>query len=149
MTPLKTLMVVVLMAMFCVSCAGAPRIPFQTIVAEADSRIGETVELGGYIMDSRIIIDKTDIIFLQTPLNWNKKPLTRNYSEGRFFVSYQGKFYLNEYDRNKDRFTVTGKIAGTTAENPDLCPSPCLKIESSKIRAWRDIEYYPPMIPNY
>lgn len=149
MTPLKSLMVVGLMVMLWVSCVGAPRIPFQAIVAEADSRIGEPVELGGYILDSRIIIDKTDIIFLQTPLDWNKKPLLRNKSEGRFFVFYQGKFYLNEYDRNKDRFTVTGKIAGTTDEKPDLCPSPCLKIESSKIRAWREIEYYPPMIPNY
>ena len=82
---------------------------------------------------------------LQTPLDWTTKPQLKDKSEGRFFVSYEGKF--NPYDYSpEDRITVTGKIAGITNEKLEHCPSPCLKIESSKIRLWREHEYYPPMI---
>jgi hypothetical protein len=39
---------------------------------------------------------------------------------------------------------VFGKIAGIAKEKVEHCPSPCLKIESSKLRVWREYEYYPP-----
>ncbi len=141
----KDLMIIIFIVMFSVSCAGVSKIPFKTMIEEADSRIGESVTLGGYIIDSQIVSDKTDITVMQTPLDWRGKPQSEDKSEGRFLVSYEGKF--NPYDYSpKDRITVTGKIAGIAKEKLEHCPSPCLKIESSKLRVWRESEYYPPMI---
>jgi starvation-inducible outer membrane lipoprotein len=132
----KGLLISIYVVMFFVSCAGAPKIPFKTMVHEADSRVGEPVILGGYILDSKIRGDRTDITIQQTPLDWNTKPGTRNKSEGRFLASHYDIFNANRYSSD-DRITVTGKIAGLTEENIEHCPDPCLKIESSKIRMWR------------
>ena len=145
MITLKGLIKSICIVIFFVSCAGAPKIPFKTMVEEADSRVGESVILGGYILDSKIRGDRTDITIQQTPLDWNTKPQTKNKSEGRFLASHNDIFNANAYSPD-DRITVTGKIAGLTEEKVEHCPSPCLKIESSKIRMWREHEYYPPMI---
>ena len=139
----KGLLISICIVMFFVSCAGKSQIPFKTMVAETDSRVGESVILGGYILDSKISGDRTDITILQTPLDWNKKPQTRDKSEGRFFASHNAKFNATDYTSDA-RITVTGKIAGLTEEKVEGCPSPCLKIESSNIRMWREYEYYPP-----
>ena len=137
----KGLLISICIVMFFVSCAGSSQIPFKTMVEEADRRVGESVILGGYILDSKISGDRTDITILQSPLNWNTKPQTRDKSEGRFFASHNDKFNANEYSSD-DRITVTGTIAGLIDEKVINCPSPCLKIESSKIRMWRAHVYY-------
>ncbi len=141
----KDLMIIIFIVIFFVSCAGVSQISFKTMIEEADSRIGESVTLGGYIIDSQIVGDKTDITVMQTPLDWRGKPQFEDKSEGRFLVSYEGTFNPDDYSP-RDRFTVAGKIAGITKEKLESCPSPCLKIESSKLRVWREYEYYPPMI---
>jgi outer membrane lipoprotein len=141
----KDLMINIFIVVFSVSCAGGSQIPFKSMIEEANNRVGESVILGGYILDSKIVGDKTDITVMQTPLDWNTKPQSRDKSEGRFFVSYEGQFNSNDYSQ-EDRVTVTGKIAGIAQEKLENCPRPCLKIESSKLRVWREHEYYPPMI---
>ena len=139
----KDLIIIIFIVMFSVSCAGVSQIPFKTMIEEADSRVGESVTLGGYILDSNMISAKTDITVMQTPLDWRGKPQAEDKSEGRFLASYEGKFNPDDYSP-KDRITVTGKIAGIAKEKVEHCPSPCLKIESSKLRVWREYEYYPP-----
>jgi hypothetical protein len=51
----KGLMIIIFISMFSVSCAGVSQIPFKTMIEEADSRVGESVILGGYIIDSNIV----------------------------------------------------------------------------------------------
>ncbi len=92
----KGLIIIIFIVMFSVSCAGVSQIPFKTMIEEADSRVGEPVTLGGYILDSKMVGDKTDITVMQTPLDWTTKPQLEDKSEGRFLVSYEGKF--NPYD---------------------------------------------------
>lgn len=145
----KGVLISMCIVMFLVSCAGGSQIPFKTMVEEADSRVGESVTLGGYILASHMsgyrMDIKTNITVLQTPLEWNTKPQTKDKSEGSFFVSYAGQINAQDY-KPEDRITVTGTIAGLTEEKVEHCPRPCIKIESSKIRMWREHEYYPPMI---
>ena len=141
MKTLKGLIIGIGIVMFLVSCGGAPKVPFKTMEAEADTRVGEEVILGGYVLGSQARGDRTGITVLQTPLDWNTKPQTKNTSEGSFYVSYQGKFSADEHDPD-DRITVHGTIAGLAAENVKHCPSPCLKIESDKIRMWPAHVYY-------
>ncbi len=138
------LLISMCIVMFLISCAGAPKIPFKTMVEEADSRVGESVVLGGYIIDAKIRGDRTNMTILQTPLEWNTKPQTRDKSEGRFFASHNEEFNANSLSAD-DSITVTGTIAGLTEEKVEHCPKPCLKIESSKIRIWRaHVHYYRP-----
>ena len=144
----KGLLISICIVMFFVSCAGAPKIPFKTMVEEADKMVAESVVLGGYILDSHMsgykMDIRTNITVLQTPLEWNTKPQTKDKSEGSFFVSYEGKFNAQDYEP-EDRITVTGTLTGLTEEKVEHCPSPCLKIESSKIRMWRaHVHYYRP-----
>lgn len=145
MTTLKGLLIGICIVIFFISCGGKSQVPFNTMVAEADSRVGEPVTLGGYILYSKARGEQTDITILQTPLDWNTKPQTRDKSEGRFFASHNDIFDSNDYSPD-DRITVTGTIAGLTEGTVEHCPSPCLKIESSDIRMWREHEYYPPMM---
>jgi starvation-inducible outer membrane lipoprotein len=141
----KDLIIILFVVLFSVSCAGVSKIPFKTMVEEADSRVGESVILGGYVLDAHMSGDRTDITVMQTPLDWNTKPQSKDKSEGSFLVLYEGKFNPNDYSP-EDRITVTGTIDGIAEEKVEHCPSPCLKIKSSKLRMWRKILYYPPPI---
>ena len=145
----KGVLISMCIVMFLVSCAGGSKKPFKTMIEEADNMVGESVVLGGYILDSHMsgyrMDIKTNITVLQTPLEWNTKPQTKDKSEGTFFVRYKGEFNAQDYEP-EDRITVTGTIVGLTEEKVEHCPSPCLKVESSKIRMWREHEYYPPMM---
>ena len=143
----KDLLIIILTAVFFVSCGGASKVPFKTMVDEADSRVGEEAILGGYILESHMsghkMDIKTNITVLQTPLDWNTKPQTKDKSEGRFYAIYAAKFNAQAYEP-EDRITVHGKIAGLAEEKIKNCPDPCLKIESSRIRMWREHEHYFP-----
>ena len=141
----KDLIMIILAVLFLVSCAGSSKVPFKTMIDEADSRVGEDAILGGYILESHMsgykMDIKTNITILQTPLDWNTKPHRKDKSEGRFFALYAGRFNAEAYEP-EDRITVHGTIAGLAEEKIKNCPHPCLKIESSKIRMWREHEHY-------
>ena len=121
---------------FLISCAGvSQQVPLETLVQEAENRVGEPVTLGGYILDTRTIGEKIYMTVLQTPLGLLGRPQPENTSEGNFLVAYNGAPDLNNY-RRKRQVTVTGKIAGIAKEDIDNCPRPCLKIESSDVKVW-------------
>ncbi len=130
----RTTMIIALL--FIVSCTGAyQQVPLVTLVQEADSREGESVTLGGCILDTKNVADNIYMTVLQTPLGFQGKPQAENTSEGNFLVVYSGALDLNDY-RRKRQVTVTGKIAGIAKEDIDNCPRPCLKIESSDVKVW-------------
>ena len=123
---------------FLMSCAGvSQQVPLETLVQEAENRVGEPVTLGGYILDTRTIGEKMHMTVLQTPLGLRGRPQPENTSEGNFLVAYNGALNLNDYRRNR-QVTVTGKIAGIAKEDFDNCPRPCLKIESSDVKVWSE-----------
>ena len=67
----KDLIIIIFVVLFSVSCAGVSKIPFKTMVEEADSRVGESVILGGYVLDAHMSGDRTDICLaaLETDTN--------------------------------------------------------------------------------
>ncbi len=132
----RTTMIIALL--FSVSCTGAyQQVPLVTLVQEADNREGESVTLGGYILDTKKVADNIYITVLQTPLGFRGRPQPENTSEGNFLVAYNGALNLDDY-RRKRQVTVTGKIAGIAKEDIDNCPRPCLKIESSDVKVWSE-----------
>ena len=130
----RTTMIIALL--FIVSCAGvSQQVPLASLVQEADSREGEPVTLGGYVLDTKKVADNIYMTVLQTPLGFRGKPQSENTSEGNFIVEYNGALDLKDF-RRKRQVTVTGKIAGIANEDIDNCPRPCLRIESSNIKFW-------------
>ncbi len=125
-------------ALFLISCAGvSPQVPLETLVQEADNRVGEPVTLGGYILDTRTVAAKIYMTVLQTPLGSRGRPRSESTSEGNFLVAYSGALDLNDYGRRR-QVTVTGKIAGIAKEDVTGCPRPCLKIDSHDVKVWSE-----------
>lgn len=136
----KSWMILIISGLFFLSCAGGyQQTPFKTLVEEANSRAGESVTLGGYILNIQETGDQTVITVLQTPLGLRDRPQSENRSQGSFVVLYPGKLNPDDAGR-KRKVTVTGKIAGTSQEKIGNCPDPCLKIESRKFRVWPQYE---------
>ena len=129
---------ILLISFFIISCAGAPQqIPLETLVQEANGRVGEPITLGGYILDTQTVGEKIYMTVLQAPLGSRGRPRSENTSEGNFLVAYGGKLDLNDYGRRR-QVTVRGKIAGIAKEEVADCPAPCLKIDSSDVKVWAE-----------
>ena len=132
------LTIVIFALFFLISCGGvSQQVPLETMVQEAENRVGEPVTLGGYILDTQTIGEKIYITVLQTPLGFGGRPQSENTTEGNFLVAYKGELNLNNYRRNR-QVTVSGKIAGIAKEDVENCPRPCLKIESSDVKVWSE-----------
>ncbi len=116
------------------SCGGR-QTKFKPLIQQADSRIGESVTLGGYMLDTREADHQTHIVVLQAPLGLRGRPQSEDKSQGRFLVVYQGRLDPNDSGPGR-KLTVTGTVLGTAQEKIANCPDPCLKIESSSLRVW-------------
>ena len=135
---------ILLILMFMAACASVPTgekgastssVPFKTLIGNPDPYIGTTVKLGGYILETKNLTEKTTIDVLQTPLTgFRKQPKTKGYSEGRFTVSNDG--FLDPAEYSKDRpVTVTGTFMGCKGGKGENC-----MIEGSQIRLWPEVD---------
>ncbi len=116
------------------SCGGQ-QTKFKPLMQQVDNRIGESVTLGGYMLDTRAADNQTHIIVLQAPLGLRGRPQSEDNSQGRFVVVYQGRLEPNDVGSRR-KLTVTGKVIGTAQEKIANCPDPCLIIESSDLHVW-------------
>jgi starvation-inducible outer membrane lipoprotein len=130
---------ILIFALAVTSCGGVRQTRFKTLLQEIDSRIGESVTLGGYMLDVRTTDNQTRIVVLQAPLGGRGKPQSEDKTQGRFLVVYQGTLNPNDVAR-RGRVTVTGTVLGTAHEQIANCPDPCLKIESSRLHVWPQYE---------
>ena len=117
-----------------------PSVPFSELIQHTESYKGDTVIVGGYILETRNQAGSTLIKILQAPLMTGDEPRSRDYSQGRFVVEYQG--FLDPAVYSKDRkVTVAGTVAGTVAETEGGYPYAYLKIKSREIYLWPKYEY--------
>ena len=116
------------------SCGGR-QTNFKPLIQQIDSRIGQSVTLGGYMLDTREADNQTHIIVLQAPLGLRGRPQSEDKSQGRFVVVYRGRLDPNDVG-SKRKLTVTGTVLGTAQEKIAYCPDPCLKIENSNLHVW-------------
>jgi outer membrane lipoprotein len=117
-----------------------PPIPFRTLVSNADRYIGKTVILGGFILETKNLAEETIITVLQVPLKLRDEPKSKDFSEGRFVISFKG--FLDPEVYKKDRkITVAGKVVGLKDLKIYECPRLCLFIEGLEIYLWPKYEY--------
>jgi outer membrane lipoprotein len=144
MNVLKTACLVFLMSFFVMSCSVISQqirkesmapVSFKMLLQETDKYLGNTVILGGYILETQNLADKTSIKVLQVPLGLGETPKSKDDSEGRFIISHKG--FLDPEIYSKDRkLTVAGTIVGTVVEKVGHFAQPYLKIESREIYLW-------------
>ncbi len=146
---LRIIITLIMLLMFSVSCSGItrqmrneamPPVPFKTLVQNVDQYIGETVILGGYILEIENKPEETIIRVLQAPLSFEDAPQLRDKSEGRFVVIHKGFLDPEIYYKDR-RITVAGTILGRQTEQIGSCPYECLKLESREIHIWTEYEY--------
>ena len=112
-----------------------PPVSFKLLDQETDRYIGNTVTLGGYILETKNLADESVMMILQTPLGFREEPKSKDQSEGRFIVSQKG--FLDPEVYKKDRkITVAGKIVGSELEKVDGYSHAFLKLESHEIYLW-------------
>ena len=152
MSILKKALPVILIALFVGSCSVISQdirtesispIDLKILLQEPNKYKGETVILGGYILETDNLTDQTIIKVLQAPLGTRDEPNSRDYSEGRFIVSQKG--FLDPEIYSKDRkITVAGTVLGSVVEKVNEFSHPYLKIQCREIYLWpKDQEYLP------
>jgi outer membrane lipoprotein len=152
MNTLKTLLTALLMPFFIISCSVISQqirdesigpVQFKTLMQNADKYKGETVILGGYILETQNLADKSVVKVLQAPLGLGETPQSKDMSQGRFIILQKG--FLDPEIYQKDRkITVAGTITGTMTEKVNNFAQPYLEIESREIYLWPKDEYYYP-----
>lgn len=150
MNVLKTSCLVFLILFFITSCSvisqqirkeSMPPVDFKILIQEADKYLGNTVILGGYILKTQNLADRSTIKALQVPLGLGENPKSRDDSKGRFIFSYKGFLDPEIYSKGR-KVTVAGTIVGTVVEKIDQFAQPYLKIEGREIYLWpREEEY--------
>lgn len=114
---------------------GSVSLPFEILLKDPGKSKGNTIILGGYILETRNLPDKTIIIVLQSPLQFRDEPGSRDDSKGRFMVTHKG--FLDPEIYSKDRkITVAGIIVGLTSEPVDQDTYTYVTLQSREIYLW-------------
>jgi len=118
-----------------VSKDAMPEIPFAQLIREAERHRGETVVLGGYVVEVTNLKQQSLMIAVQAPLGNTQEPKAKDLSQGRLVINYQG--FLDPEVYQKDRkITVAGKVMASSQTEQDTYPYPYLRIDLTHIHLW-------------
>ena len=120
-----------------------PPVLFKSLMKEGNSFIGKTVILGGYILETKKLDNKSSILVLQAPLGFRDEPKSKDDSEVRFIVLHKDQLDSEVYKKGR-KITVAGTVVGRTAANTVDCPNQCLNIESREMHLWPEYYYDTP-----
>jgi outer membrane lipoprotein len=113
----------------------APQRPFGEMVQQPEASIGKTVIFGGYVVSVDNQKSGTKIEMVQAPLGVGQQPKSKDLSEGRLIVEYDG--FLDPEIYTKDRVvTVGGVVSGSSETDQTQRPYPYIRIEAQKIHLW-------------
>ena len=84
---------------------------FEQLLKDPEAYRGKTVLLGGNIIKTQNLPDRTLIVVLQRPLGFRKKPTGEDVSKGRFIVYVPGFLDPAIYRPNR-KITVVGSVVG-------------------------------------
>jgi outer membrane lipoprotein len=122
-----------------------PQMPFLELVNQARNYIGETVILGGYVVQVTNHADRSEIIAVQAPLGTGQEPKSKDRSQGRLILDYAGFIDPQVYTQDR-KLTVAGKLLGSSQTETGDKPFPYLHLQVSEIHLWavEKPRYYDP-----
>ncbi|MBI5446300.1 MAG: Slp family lipoprotein [Deltaproteobacteria bacterium] len=113
---------------------------------------GQTVIVGGEIIETRNKAAETRLVILEKPLGSDERPADSDVSGGRFMVRFAR--YLDPVVYQKGRkVTVAGSVVGTETEKVGEAPYTYVVLEGREVHLWRAPErmaapyYYDPWFP--
>jgi len=112
-----------------------PGMPFPMLIQQADRYIGQTVILGGYVLEVQNQKDQTRIVALQAPLGFGQEPKSKDLSQGRLIISYGGFIDPEVYSKDR-KITVAGKLLGSSATDEQKELFPYVRIQLMHIYLW-------------
>jgi outer membrane lipoprotein len=154
MKRLKTLIVLLIAALTLKGCTVISRkmmaealtdVSFTQLSQNADTFRGQTVILGGHVIEVRNEARQTIVVVLQTPLGSGQEPLPPDRSEGRFMLQHDG-FLDPEVFAKGRTLTAAGEVAGVIREMIDHEPYDYILLTSREIHLWEraeDLYRYP------
>ncbi len=86
-------------------------VTFETVLENPDAYIGETLLLGGDIIETQPFPKRTLIMVLQRPLGFNNRPSVENESRGRFILEVPEFLDPAIYKAGR-HVTVAGTLVG-------------------------------------
>lgn len=87
---------------------------FESVNQDPSEYAGETVIVGGYVLETRNLDAETRLLVLQAPLTMRDEPKSSDLSKGRFTVVYDGFLDPAVYERGR-KVTVAGTVIGEEA----------------------------------
>ena len=93
---IKSKLAILSMAIFLLSCSVISRqvrdeaigpVPFKDLIEDIDQYRGQTVILGGYVIDVQNRKDKSVMTALQVPLLTGEQPAPKDRSQGRLIIT--------------------------------------------------------------
>jgi len=126
-----------------------PPVSFEQLVGQGEAHKGESVVLGGYILETSNQPDGSLVTVLEASLDYGKEPKSKDLSRGRFLV--RTKKFLDSEVYGKDRkLTVWGRVAGVRSEPLGDREYEYPIIEADEIRLWpKEARYVRPYDPFY
>ena len=117
-------------------------LPFRTLIQEADQYRGQTVIVGGYIVEVSNEADRSRIVAVQTELGSGQEPKARDLSQGRLIITYRGFIDPEVYQKDR-KITVAGKIIASSRTESGKFPFPYLHIDMTHIHLWPEQRVVP------
>ncbi len=141
---MKSAFTILFTALLTVSCSVMSRqvrqdaIPppaLATMINQVDQYRGQTIIVGGYLVDIRNTPDQTELTLLQAPLKPGGKPGPKDRSEGRLIISTSRFLDPEIYTKGRE-ITVGGKIIGSSIDETGAIPFPYLKLTARELYLW-------------
>jgi len=117
-----------------------------TMINQVDQYRGQTVILGGYLIEIKNIPGQTQLTLLQAPLKLDGKPGAKDRSEGRLIISTSRFLDPEIYTRGRE-ITVGGKISGSSVEAAGKPLFPYLKLAARELYLWPKYKELPYRYP--
>jgi outer membrane lipoprotein len=114
-----------------------PAMPFPVLIQQAHQYTGETLILGGYVLEIRNQNDETHMVAIQAPLDADQKPKARNLSQGLIIIKHNGFLDPEKYAKDS-KITVAGVLLNSSATQESPLPYPYVELKLTHIHRWSE-----------
>ncbi|MBW2096675.1 MAG: Slp family lipoprotein [Deltaproteobacteria bacterium] len=110
-------------------------IRFEDLQKQPTAFEGKSVLLGGVIIETQTLSEKTVLVISQRELKFDQKPAADEQSKGRFMVSTT-EFLDPAIYREGRQVTVIGRVAGETVRPMDGAPYRYPLLQKESLHLW-------------
>lgn len=119
---------------------------FPMVLQDPTAYIGSIVLWGGQVIETQNVTGGSEILVLETPLDYQEMPEADKYSRGRF-IAKSSTFLDPEVYKKGKKITVAGEIIGKETKPLGKATYTYPLILIKQIHLWRRIRLYPYSTP--